>query len=81
MHQTFDEPKKHPLTIREQRIEIEKRLDKLEKDFKKKEKSLRDMLRQLGKGCPHPESKVSYHGDPAGGNDSFHHCSDCGACY
>lgn len=67
------------LTIIEQRIEIERKLEKLRKSFDKKDKDLRNLLRQVQKRCPHPDNKAIFVPDASGNNDSFYYCSDCDA--
>lgn len=72
MHQSYEEP---PKTIRQLRYEIERRMTTLLKKYREDEQALMQELRDLQKKCPH--DKFEYHGDPAGGSDSFHCCDDC----
>lgn len=39
-------------------------------------KELDARLAEIQKHCAH--DKFTYHGDPAGGSDSFYKCDDCG---
>lgn len=72
MHQSYEEK---PKTIRQSRLEIENRQVALVKQFRADERALRLELYALQKTCSH--EKHQYHGDPAGGSDSFYCCDDC----
>ena len=49
---------------------------KLNEEYHQDSNTIKQKLKDLQLTCPHLE--YSYHGDPAGGSDSFNECRQCG---
>lgn len=62
--------------VRVGRTDIERRLKELAEAYKIKCDLMKEQLAQLRLRCKHWD--FSFHGDPSGGNDSFHRCEVCG---
>jgi hypothetical protein len=62
--------------IRSTKKRLREELQILKKDFDAAVGRNKDSVTELQKECKHRQR--TYYGDPAGGNDSFHECNDCG---
>ena len=63
------------------RADLRQRMQQTRQNIELLDKQWRELSEAASKGhieCPCPSPMVQFHGDPAGGRDSYHECMLCG---